>query len=91
MLKGFIGLVSHLLLGVEIIQYHGRAAEFVNLCNHGTSKRDQSQERSYHTAMDSTNTPKPVPSRRTPSSQAKILVVDDDARLRDLLKDTRTL
>ena len=36
--------------------------------------------------MDSTNTPKPVPSRRTPSSQAKILVVDDDARLRDLLK-----
>jgi two-component system phosphate regulon response regulator OmpR len=36
--------------------------------------------------MDSTNTPKPVPSRRTPNSQAKILVVDDDARLRDLLK-----
>ncbi len=36
--------------------------------------------------MNSTNTPRPVPSRRTRGGQAKILVVDDDARLRDLLK-----
>ncbi len=36
--------------------------------------------------MNSTNSPRPVPSRRTRSGQAKILVVDDDARLRDLLK-----
>ena len=36
--------------------------------------------------MNSTNAPRPVPSRRTRGGQAKILVVDDDARLRDLLK-----
>lgn len=36
--------------------------------------------------MNSTNAPRPVPSRRTRGAQAKILVVDDDARLRDLLK-----
>ena len=36
--------------------------------------------------MNSTNAPKPVASRRTGGGQAKILVVDDDARLRDLLK-----
>ncbi len=36
--------------------------------------------------MNSTNSSHPVPSRRTRGGQAKILVVDDDARLRDLLK-----
>lgn len=36
--------------------------------------------------MNSTNAPRQVPSRRTRGAQAKILVVDDDARLRDLLK-----
>lgn len=36
--------------------------------------------------MNSTNAPRPVPSRRTRGGQAKILVVDDDERLRDLLK-----
>lgn len=36
--------------------------------------------------MNSTNAPRPVPSRRTGGGQAKILVVDDDARLRELLK-----
>ncbi len=34
--------------------------------------------------MNSTNAPRPVPSRRTRGGQAKILVVDDDVRLRDL-------
>jgi two-component system phosphate regulon response regulator OmpR len=36
--------------------------------------------------MNSTNTVKPVLSRRNPGAQARILVVDDDVRLRDLLK-----
>jgi two-component system phosphate regulon response regulator OmpR len=36
--------------------------------------------------MTSTNNVKPVPSKRTPGAQAKLLVVDDDARLRDLLR-----
>ena len=36
--------------------------------------------------MNSTNTVTPVPSKRTPGAQAKLLVVDDDARLRDLLR-----
>lgn len=36
--------------------------------------------------MNSTNKPSPVASKRSPGTQAKILVVDDDARLRDLLK-----
>ncbi len=36
--------------------------------------------------MNSTNNSPPVPSRRSPGAQAKILVVDDDARLRDLLR-----
>ncbi len=36
--------------------------------------------------MNSTNAPRPVPSRRTRGGQAKILVVDDDVRLRDLLR-----
>lgn len=36
--------------------------------------------------MESTNPTKMVFSRRNPGAQAKILVVDDDARLRDLLK-----
>lgn len=36
--------------------------------------------------MNSTNAVKPVPSRRSPGTQARILVVDDDARLRELLK-----
>lgn len=36
--------------------------------------------------MNATNTVKPVQSKRSPGTQAKILVVDDDVRLRDLLK-----
>ena len=36
--------------------------------------------------MNTTNAAKMVISRRNPGTQAKILVVDDDARLRDLLK-----
>ena len=36
--------------------------------------------------MNPTNNVKPVPSKRTPGAQAKLLVVDDDARLRDLLR-----
>ena len=36
--------------------------------------------------MNSTNNVKPVPSKRTPGAQSKLLVVDDDARLRDLLR-----
>ncbi len=36
--------------------------------------------------MNSTNTVPPVPSRRSPGTQARLLVVDDDARLRELLK-----
>lgn len=36
--------------------------------------------------MNSTNAVPPVPSRRTPGAQARILVVDDDERLRDLLR-----
>lgn len=36
--------------------------------------------------MNSTNTTTPVQSKRTPGTQARILVVDDDARLRELLK-----
>ena len=36
--------------------------------------------------MDTTNNAPIVLSRRKPGSQARILVVDDDARLRDLLK-----
>ena len=36
--------------------------------------------------MNSTNNSPPVASRRSPGAQAKILVVDDDARLRDLLR-----
>ncbi len=36
--------------------------------------------------MNPTNPVKPVPSKRTPGAQAKLLVVDDDARLRDLLR-----
>lgn len=36
--------------------------------------------------MNSTNPIAPVPSRRTQGAQAKILVLDDDARLRDLLR-----
>ena len=36
--------------------------------------------------MKATNPVKPVPSKRSPGTQAKILVVDDDVRLRDLLK-----
>ena len=44
------------------------------------------QEGRYHTAMNPPNTFTPVASKRSPGTQAKILVVDDDARLRDLLK-----
>ncbi|MCM0044099.1 MAG: two-component system response regulator OmpR [Burkholderiaceae bacterium] len=36
--------------------------------------------------MNSTNAAKPVPSRRSPGTQTRLLVVDDDARLRELLK-----
>lgn len=36
--------------------------------------------------MNSTNIPAPVPSRRTTGTQARILVLDDDSRLRELLK-----
>lgn len=36
--------------------------------------------------MNSTNTVKPVSSKRSAGAQARILVVDDDARLRELLK-----
>ncbi len=36
--------------------------------------------------MNSTNIIPPVQSKRTPGAQARILVVDDDARLRELLK-----
>ncbi len=36
--------------------------------------------------MNSTNPVKPVPSKRSAGAQARILVVDDDARLRELLK-----
>jgi two-component system phosphate regulon response regulator OmpR len=36
--------------------------------------------------MNTTNTPVPIASKRSPGAQARILVVDDDARLRDLLK-----
>ncbi len=36
--------------------------------------------------MNSTNITPPVQSKRTPGTQARILVVDDDARLRELLK-----
>ncbi|MGB4346938.1 MAG: two-component system response regulator OmpR [Burkholderiaceae bacterium] len=36
--------------------------------------------------MTPTNTPAQVSSKRSPGTQAKILVVDDDARLRELLK-----
>lgn len=36
--------------------------------------------------MNSTNSPPSVASRRSPGNQARIMVVDDDVRLRDLLK-----
>jgi two-component system phosphate regulon response regulator OmpR len=36
--------------------------------------------------MNSTNPVKPVLSKRSPGAQARVLVVDDDSRLRDLLK-----
>lgn len=36
--------------------------------------------------MNPPNTSAPVASKRSPGTQAKILVIDDDARLRDLLK-----
>jgi hypothetical protein len=35
--------------------------------------------------MNSTNAVKPVPSRRSPGTQARLLVVDDDARLREII------
>ena len=36
--------------------------------------------------MNSTNHTSSIPSKRAPGAQARILVVDDDSRLRDLLK-----
>ncbi len=61
-------------------------AKFVKLCNPRPPKRKKFLDRSYHTPMNSTNKPAPVASKRNPGTQAKILVVDDDVRLRDLLK-----
>jgi two-component system phosphate regulon response regulator OmpR len=46
----------------------------------------ENRDRRYHSAMNTTNGGPMVTSRRNPGTQAKILVVDDDARLRDLLK-----
>lgn len=64
----------------------GVAAKIVKFCNPARFKPFELGEQSYHRPMNSTNIPTPVPSRRNTGTQARILVLDDDVRLRELLK-----